>query len=602
MSRASLLLAVVVLLPFGPVGSLPAQPAKGEGAGKRVAFLVGVNKYQKPGFPDLEFAERDVQELGRELKERLKFDAVVVITGGDATCDNVEKKLKALVTPLTKDDLILVALSGHGLQFEVDDKEAGFFCPVDAVMPHDDQPAGVNLIGLDSLIGRLKNNVGTKLLLIDACRNEPPLPGKGAKGLEGKNDLNLPSNTAVFFSCSARERSWEHKDAGGGHSVFTWCVLEGLRKGAVKNGQLTWTDLVAYVEGRIISDDVRPWLHKPQNPVESKKLGRTLLARFEGDAKVRPSDKQEKPETRTELTGTWQTISDRGMTYLHFTPRPDKTYKVVEFGTGGRNVLFLVDRSGSMALAAPNTLDPLKWATVAQTVVTIMKRIPELSQFQVIAFADKVEYPLGNEGKWLKYENAAAEVVAKKLQVIKPASITNMHAAFSEAFVKYRSQQLDTIYLLTDGPPNAGKGLSPAQEENLPENEREFLLGRYLLRSLKDLNAASEGKPRVRINTIGFPFQTTAKDLFREDFKLGFLGEVSRENDGIYTDGGTQATATLHGDVLTIQWDSKAGRGAYEFTLTGASGKGKLKIEESSGATVGHVYLDCSLMKIRRGP
>jgi sulfatase modifying factor 1 len=269
---------------------LTAAPAVAQ---KRVAFLVGVNKYQKPGFPDLEFAERDVQELRKELIVRLMFDEVVVLTGKDATRHDVEKRLKALVGPLTKDDLILVALSGHGLQFEVGGKEEGFFCPVDAVTPHGEQPDGANLLSLDRLIGLLKTNVGTRLLLVDACRNEPPLPGKGAKGLEGKSDLDLPPNTAVLFSCSARQRSWEHKDAGGGHSVFTHCVLEALREGAKKR-QLTWTDLVGSVEERMAAEDVRKLLPKAQTPVESKKLGRTLLARFEGGAKVEPKMEMKK--------------------------------------------------------------------------------------------------------------------------------------------------------------------------------------------------------------------------------------------------------------------------------------------------------------------
>ena len=157
-------------LPFCMHERLAAQPNKEEPAGKRVAFLVGVNKYKKPGFSNLDYAERDVEELGKEIKDRLKFDAVVVLKGDDATRENIEKQLKVLVKPLGENDLILVALSGHGLQFEVNDKEEGFFCPVDAVVPDKAMPLGENLFSMGLLIELLKKNVGKKLILIDRLR------------------------------------------------------------------------------------------------------------------------------------------------------------------------------------------------------------------------------------------------------------------------------------------------------------------------------------------------------------------------------------------------------------------------------------------------
>src|SRR5262245_18926769 len=55
------LVAVVVV-----VGGL-AGPAQ-EPAGKKVALLVGVNRYDKNEFADLTYAERDVTELDAELK------------------------------------------------------------------------------------------------------------------------------------------------------------------------------------------------------------------------------------------------------------------------------------------------------------------------------------------------------------------------------------------------------------------------------------------------------------------------------------------------------------------------------------------------------
>jgi hypothetical protein len=42
--------------------------ARNEPAGRKVAFLVGVNHYANPNFHDLSFAERDVTDVAAELR------------------------------------------------------------------------------------------------------------------------------------------------------------------------------------------------------------------------------------------------------------------------------------------------------------------------------------------------------------------------------------------------------------------------------------------------------------------------------------------------------------------------------------------------------
>ena len=263
---------------------------------KRVAFLVGVNEYDKPDFGQLGYAERDVEELAKVFKDILKFDEVVLLKGKDATRQGIETKLTKLVKTLGRSDLCVVALSGHGLQFEiVEGKEEAYFCPVDAVCPRRNVPTGPknqgdNLYSMKELTGVLRQNAGTNLLLVDACRNEPPLDGKGAKGLEGVDDYPVEQRMAIFFSCSARQRAWENKNAGGGHSVFTWCVLEGLRGGAKdSDGDITWLGLVKYVDKAMKKDETKAWLGKPQEPALSSKVSKdVLLAKLEGGTKIDP--------------------------------------------------------------------------------------------------------------------------------------------------------------------------------------------------------------------------------------------------------------------------------------------------------------------------
>ncbi|MBX9681090.1 MAG: VWA domain-containing protein [Gemmataceae bacterium] len=191
----------------------------------------------------------------------------------------------------------------------------------------------------------------------------------------------------------------------------------------------------------------------------------------------------------------------------------------------GSRVLFLVDMSGSMELSDENTADPDKWPLVCETVSKLMQSLPDLKQYQVILFSDRVRYPLGNDGRWLNYEGKEnAEVAANRLKKIRPIGETNMFAAFEEAF-RYRDHGLESIYVLSDGLPNAGEGL-PASTANLSEQQKSEILGKHVRTRLKnDWNRAVAGQ-RVRINTVGFFFESPDVGAF--------LWALSRENGGSF--------------------------------------------------------------------
>jgi hypothetical protein len=99
-----------------------------------------------------------------------------------------------------------------------------------------------------------------------------------------------------------------------------------------------------------------------------------------------------------------------------------------------------------------------------------------------------------------------------------------MYAAFETAF-RFRQQGLDTIYLLSDGLPNMGEGLSDEQAKGLKETEQAEILGKYVRRKLQsDWNREIRGQGRVKINAVGF---------FYESPDVGaFLWALTRENDG----------------------------------------------------------------------
>ncbi len=188
----------------------------------------------------------------------------------------------------------------------------------------------------------------------------------------------------------------------------------------------------------------------------------------------------------------------------------------------GRRVVFLVDMSGSMGAIDSDTPDPNKWPEVRRTVVQMLKSLPDVEKFQVIVFADEVQFPIGKAGEWLSYDrDKSPEEVGQALGRITPKGNTNMHGAFEAAF-RFKPQGLDTIIVFSDGLPNTGPGLpSPAPRD---EAAQSALLGKHVRDTIRTKWNPQEG--RVRIHAVGFYYESP---------NLGaFLWGLVRENSGSF--------------------------------------------------------------------
>jgi len=192
-----------------------------------------------------------------------------------------------------------------------------------------------------------------------------------------------------------------------------------------------------------------------------------------------------------------------------------------------KRVVFLLDMSGSMELLAEKVPAPTKWAEVQATLVLLLKSMPSLEEYQIIGFADNTRFLMGSEGKWIKFDrtktpNEVAKVLAEGKN--RPNGGTNMYAAMEAAFAM-RDKGLDTVFLLSDGLPNEGQGLTDNEKKTLSQREVSEKLGQYVRSQLSTrLNKPDQNKQRVRVNSVGFYFESP---------DLGaFLWALSRENDG----------------------------------------------------------------------
>lgn len=242
-----------------------AQPIADRAARKKWAILIGVNRYIN--VVDLRFCSRDVESLQKSLiglgfpernifmlhdnaKERKNepfgsnIRKVLNLLLGE-----LDDKGEKLVRPglVSKDDLVVVAFSGHGVHLDGE----SYFCPVDAEL-------GKNhtLVPLKRLYRLLVlSPASVKLMLVDACRNDPRV--RGVKSLRTASENRKlasslaapPKGVLVLSSCAPGQVSLE--DTGLRHSVFMKNVLDGLsgaadRSEGNRNGRVSLLELYRY--------------------------------------------------------------------------------------------------------------------------------------------------------------------------------------------------------------------------------------------------------------------------------------------------------------------------------------------------------------------
>ncbi len=276
-----------------------ARPETPKAAGKRYAILVGINDYKHPKLPALRFAVNDVTDLKKILEAGgYRVTLLTNETETKPTRAAIDEAIRAVLRKAEAGDTVVVAFAGHGLQFK-DDKDS-YFCPIDGRPFKDEVETLTSMAGIYKEME--KSFAGVKVLLVDACRDDPD-EGRGARGIDADSAPRPPRGVAAFFSCSAKQKAFEHESLK--HGVFFHYVLEGLR-GEAKNkqGEITFNSLVDYVAGEVEKKVPKLYDGAEQQPNQKADLiGRSpvLLALSSGSA-VNPKVEMVEPKAGEERT------------------------------------------------------------------------------------------------------------------------------------------------------------------------------------------------------------------------------------------------------------------------------------------------------------
>jgi uncharacterized caspase-like protein/tetratricopeptide (TPR) repeat protein len=230
------------------------------------ALVVGISHYQNlPSSAQLNYPEVDAKSIYSTLISaqggQFPAEHVHLLVGDQATRAGVLRELEQwLAATTTPNDRVVIYFAGHG--FISDGK--GYLAPYDIDLHN---IAGT-AIPMD-LLGRLTGSTikgKWKVLLSDACHSGAITPETDPGKL---NQFLLNLNESIFSLTASRdrERSFESKDWGGGHGIFTYYVVQGLSGAADANGDgvVTADELAEYVR-----TNVRAATNAQQNPTSDR--------------------------------------------------------------------------------------------------------------------------------------------------------------------------------------------------------------------------------------------------------------------------------------------------------------------------------------------
>ena len=190
-------------------------------ADKRVALVIGNAGYQS--VPRLGNPTKDAAAIGAAL-QRLGF---TVRSETDVGFDAMRRALKDFAGVSAGADLAVIFYAGHGMEIGGEN----YLVPIDAKLASDvDVP--YEAISLNLALGAVEGARGTRLIILDACRNNPFLATMqvGAKSRSiGRGLARVEPDVGTIVAYSAKEGTTAD-DGDAEHSPFTKALLQHIEE------------------------------------------------------------------------------------------------------------------------------------------------------------------------------------------------------------------------------------------------------------------------------------------------------------------------------------------------------------------------------------
>jgi len=196
-------------------------------AERRVALVIGNSTY-KQGNISLSNPKNDAQDISA-LLTTLGFE---VVTAMDATKRQMDLSLQTFARLATNADSALFFYAGHAMQFQ----GRNYLMPTDAEL-EDEISVRYQTVAIDEVRAALDRANGVKIMILDACRNNPladrlqrTLTGGASRAIESTRGLARIDKTQGMVVAYATAADEVAQDGSGRNSPFTAALLRRLQE------------------------------------------------------------------------------------------------------------------------------------------------------------------------------------------------------------------------------------------------------------------------------------------------------------------------------------------------------------------------------------
>lgn len=254
-----------------------------QGLGVRWAVIIGVSNYHDSRIPSLRYGSSDAQAFyewlvssggGGYAPSRIKL-----LLDHRATEQEIKEALFVWLKQALEEDLVIIYFAGHGSPESPDSPENLFLLPYDA--KYDSiATSGFPMWDVETALKRFIK--AKKVVVIaDACHaggigQSFDVVRRSDRGIRVnpinarlRNLSKVGDGICVISASDDKQFSQESKRWGGGHGVFTYFLLKGLKGGAdyTNDGKVTLGELLPY-----LSEQVRRATKNAQSPIVAGKF------------------------------------------------------------------------------------------------------------------------------------------------------------------------------------------------------------------------------------------------------------------------------------------------------------------------------------------
>jgi hypothetical protein len=221
-------------------------------AERRVALVVGNSQYKNPNLV-LFNPRNDAEDVAAALRT-LGFEVIMTVDAGRRDLDLAMIQFARLATAA---DAALFFYAGHALQYQ----GRNYLMPIDAEL-EDEISLRYQMMLMDDVRVALERAGGVKIMILDACRNNPVVDrlkrkmvgvNRNVDTVRGLARIDKTEGIVVAYATAADEVA---ADGSGRNSPFTSALLKRLQEPGLEIGKMF----------RHIAADVNEQTHGRQRP------------------------------------------------------------------------------------------------------------------------------------------------------------------------------------------------------------------------------------------------------------------------------------------------------------------------------------------------